>query len=109
MSPGPEAPDNSTLAEILSTFELEGYKGQMAARPGGRVLCLSCRTETEAAAMHVDALRRTEGASDPDDMLAVAALQCPACRSFGTLVLGYGPESDSDDAEVLALLGDVGR
>jgi hypothetical protein len=109
VSTRPESADNGTLAEILSGFERDGYTGQMAARPGGRVLCISCHNESDAGDLHIDALQRAEGASDPDDMLAVAALRCPVCGSFGTLVLGYGPESDSDDADVLALLGGVDR
>jgi hypothetical protein len=108
MDPPSESADRSeTLHEVLSGFELQGYRGQMAARPEGQVLCLTCHTESAAADMRVDALERLEGVSDPDDMLAVAALRCPVCNALGTLVLGYGPEAASDDSEVLALLGDI--
>ncbi len=55
------------------------------------------------------ALRRTEGASDPADMLAVVALCCPACDTRGTAVLNYGPEATVDDAEVLVGLEDERR
>ena len=79
----------------------------MASRPAGRVLCVSCHMESDAEEMEVDALQRAEGVSDPADMLAVAALVCPVCNSRGTLVVGYGPEADPDDAEVLARLGDI--
>ncbi len=99
--------NNRTLDELMSTFETEGYRGQMAARPGGFVLCLSCQMESEAGEMQLDALERMEGASDPADMLAVAAVVCPLCNTSGTLVLGYGPEASSDDADVLAGLGDI--
>ena len=98
-------PDSRTLTEILSALETEGYRGQMASRPGGRVLCVSCHMESDAHEVQVDAVQRTEGVSDPDDMLMVAALVCPVCDSYGTLVVGYGPESSSEDAEVLARLG----
>jgi hypothetical protein len=100
-------PGTSDLADLLSTFELEGYRGQMAARPGGRILCMGCHQESDADDMQVDGLQRVEGASDPADMLAVAALVCPICSTHGTLVLSYGPEADPDDSEVLSLLGDV--
>jgi hypothetical protein len=96
-----------TLNELMSTFEAEGYRGQLAARPGGFVLCMSCQMESPAGEMQLDALERMEGASDPDDMLAVAALVCPVCSTSGTLVLGYGPEASVDDADVLLSLGDV--
>ncbi len=102
-----ENPDNITLGEVLAAFELEGYRGQMAARPAGQVLCVSCHMESDAAEMQVDDLRRLEGVSDPADMMAVAALVCPVCNTQGTLVLSYGPEASRDDAEVLALLADV--
>jgi hypothetical protein len=99
--------DSSTLAELIATFEAEGYRGQMAARPDGCVLCTGCHQESYAAEMQLDGLERTEGASDPDDMLAVAALVCPICDTHGTLVLGYGPESDVVDSDVLAALGEI--
>ena len=102
-----ENPDNITLQEVLASFELEGYRGQMAARAGGQVLCVSCHMESDAAEMQVDDLRRLEGVSDPADMMAVAALVCPLCNTQGTLVLSYGPEATPDDAEVLALLSDI--
>ena len=102
-----ENPDDTTLGEVLEAFEVEGYRGQMAARPAGQVLCVSCHMESDAAEMQVDDLRRLEGVSDPADMMAVAALVCPVCDTHGTLVLGYGPEASHDDAEVLALLSDV--
>jgi hypothetical protein len=97
----------STLAELLAGFEVEGYRGQMAARPDGFVLCTACHQESPAEEIRVDGLERMEGASDPADMLAVVAVVCPRCGTPGTLVLGYGPEADADDAEVLARLGDV--
>jgi hypothetical protein len=99
--------NHRTLTELVTTFEAEGYRGQMAAREGGFVLCLSCQMETPAGEMELDALERMEGASDPADMLAVAALVCPVCHTSGTLVLGYGPEADPVDADVLAALGDI--
>jgi len=77
----------------------------MSVRPGGRVRCLTCRVVIDAATLPVESLRRTEGASDPDDMLAVAALTCPNCRTKATVVLHYGPEATEDDSEVLLHLG----
>ena len=106
MSRSTPASDASSLGEILSALEAEGYTGQAAARPGGWVLCLTCHEESPAADLAVDGLRRTEGASDPDDMLAVAAVTCPVCGTRATLVLTYGPESDEDHAAVLAALHD---
>ncbi len=104
---GADPAGGRTLTELVEAFELEGYRGQMAARPGGYVLCTSCHQETHASEMQVDGLERMEGASDPADMLAVVALVCPVCRGHGTLVVGYGPDASLDDSEVLTELGDV--
>ena len=105
----PMPADAATLVEILATLEAAGFRGQMAARPGGRVACFSCSQESRAADLRLEALGRTEGASDPADMLAVAGLRCPACGTQGTVVLGYGPKADADDAAVLSELGVAGR
>ncbi len=98
-------PLGATLGEIMATLEADGFRAQMAARPDGRIVCLSCRQESSAADFELQAMRRTEGASDPDDMLAVVGLACPNCGAKGTAVLGYGPDSDPDDAEVVVRLG----
>ncbi|MEW6154940.1 MAG: hypothetical protein AB1673_13285 [Actinomycetota bacterium] len=103
----PESVNSRTLAELMAAFELEGYRGQMAVRPAGHVVCMTCHQESPAAEVQIDALERTEGASDPADMLAVAALVCPLCSAHGTLVMAYGPEADADDADVLAALGEI--
>lgn len=100
---GPD-PDDSTLTDVLGVFLVEGFDAQMGARPGGRLICFTCRAESDASEMTLAGLRRTEGVSDPDDMLAVAALICPNCGARGTVALGYGPESDPDDADVLIKL-----
>jgi len=92
------------LGEVVRELEASGFTGQMAARPGARVMCFVCRRESDASAVEVAVLRRLEGPSDPADMLAVAALTCPNCGARGTVVLGYGPEAEEDDADVLASL-----
>jgi hypothetical protein len=99
----------ATLTEIIATLEAAGFKGQMAARPEGMLQCLTCRQENRANNFTLGAMRRTEGASDPDDMLAVVGLTCPNCGTQGTAVLGYGPEADPDDAEVVVRLGVLER
>jgi hypothetical protein len=95
----------ATLGEIMGTMDAAGFSAQMAARPGGLILCFTCRQESPAAEFELEAQRRTEGASDPADMLAIVGLVCPRCAARGTAVLGYGPEADPDDAEVLLHLG----
>lgn len=105
MSTGSQPAYGATLGEIMATMDAAGFSGQMAARPGGTILCFTCRNESPAADFDLQAQRRTEGASDPSDMLAIVGLACPRCGTLGTVVLGYGPEADPDDAEVLVRLG----
>jgi hypothetical protein len=59
--------------------------------------------------MPVLELRRLEGASDPDDMLAVVAVECRNCGLRGSLVLNYGPTATEEDEAVLLGLGDAQR
>jgi hypothetical protein len=54
----------------------------------------------------MSSLRRMEGASDPGDMMAVVAIECPSCQAQGTLVLGFGPAASAEDSDVLLVLRD---
>lgn len=101
----PVPADATTLAEIMAAMESAGFTAQMAARPGAMILCFTCHGESPASEVELGTLGRTEGVSDPADMLAVAGLTCPRCGARGTVVLGYGPEADPDDSEVLVTLG----
>jgi hypothetical protein len=94
------ARDAQTLRDVLARIEPAGYRGQFsvprdAAPDAGTVECLTCRKVSPAQDVRVDALLRLEGASDPDDMLAVAALVCPNCGTRGSLVVNYGPLGDA--------------
>jgi hypothetical protein len=103
------ASDARSLSEILAMYEKQGFTAQFGARPDGRIICFSCRFEAPAEEFELVSMSRTEGASDPDDMLAVAALRCPKYQCQGTLVLNYGPESGEDDVEVLQRLEAVDK
>ncbi|MBV8162550.1 MAG: hypothetical protein JO265_16655 [Acidimicrobiia bacterium] len=103
------ASDARTLTEILALYEGRGFTAQLGARPGGRIVCFSCHHEAPAEDFELVSLSRTEGASDPDDMLAVAALRCPKCGCQGTLVLNYGPEAGEDDVDALRRLEAVDK
>jgi hypothetical protein len=96
----------TTLTEVIDRLESRGYGAQFGAREGGEILCFTCRNAFPAGEADIEALERLEGASDPDDMAAVAAMRCPRCDAQGTLVLKYGPESTPEDGEVLLALGD---
>jgi len=98
------ARDATTILEVLDGFERAGYRGQFMCRADGEIECRACRQRFPAEAVGDAQLRRLEGASDPADMLAVAALTCPRCRVRGTLVLNYGPLASPEDAAVLGRL-----
>jgi hypothetical protein len=90
-------------------YEGDGFTAQFGARPGGQIICFSCHFEAPAEEFELVSLSRTEGASDPDDMLAVAALRCAQCEASGTLILNYGPEATEDDVAVLQRLEAVDK
>ena len=105
MTSTPEyASDGTTLVEIIRQLEDVGFTAQMSAVEGGRIRCFACREVSEAADVELTVIRRTEGASDPDDMVAVVALTCPRCGAKGTIALKYGPEAPLDESDVLRLL-----
>lgn len=97
--------DNTTLVDVLSTWSDAGFDGQFIGLDGGRVECTACGSVSDAAQLEVVEWRRLEGASDPDDMLKAVAAYCPACRTGGSLVLGYGVNASEDDAEISQVLG----
>ena len=103
------AADGTTLVEVIRNFEADGYTGQFAAVEDGQVLCFSCHVKHPAEEIELDVLRRTEGASDPDDMVAVAALRCVHCGAKGTVALKYGPDATVEEDEVLTRFDDRQR
>jgi hypothetical protein len=106
----PTTPQNATdatpLGEGLADYEAQGFTGQMSAQEGGLVMCYSCRATSPAGEVELVHLLRTEGASDPDDMTAVAAIVCPHCGAKGTVVLHYGALATPEEDDVLAALED---
>ena len=94
----------SSILEVVQEFERAGYGGQFAARTNGEIECFTCHQLMAAQAADTRQLRRLEGASDPDDMLALAALVCANCGTQGALILNYGPAATPEDADVLQQL-----
>jgi hypothetical protein len=106
----PTTPENATdatpMGEGLADYEAQGYTTQFSAQEGGLVMCYECRETSPAAEVELAKLLRTEGASDPDDMTAVAAVTCPRCGAKGTLVLHYGALAPPEHDDVLRALED---
>lgn len=96
------AAGGASVLELLSKLEAEGYEGQFAVGDEGSLDCLAGTHSFQADRVEPDELLRVEGASDPDDMAAVAGLVCPVCGARGTVVLKFGPEASVEDQEVLA-------
>ncbi|HUR64231.1 MAG TPA: hypothetical protein VM241_07095 [Candidatus Thermoplasmatota archaeon] len=102
IGPGSE----ETLQKVLERYNREGFTGQFGSRPGGQLRCFTCNEDLDPAKVALHALHRLEGASDPSDEVAVAALECPRCSARGTVALGYGPLASKEDAIVLKALHD---
>ncbi|HUZ44112.1 MAG TPA: hypothetical protein VMU63_06875 [Acidimicrobiales bacterium] len=94
----------SSVLELIAHYEERGYTDQMVLGDTAEVTCGSCGTRQRAARYRLQGQRRTEGASDPDDMALVVALECPHCSARGTLALKYGPDASPEEAEVLRQL-----
>jgi hypothetical protein len=101
-----DVPDAVTVTELLARFEEHGYVMSFGVEEGGKLRCGACRTVSDAHDVHVDAMGRAEGASNPDDMAMVAVVRCPWCTVAGTLVVGYGPMASPEDSDVVASLFD---
>jgi hypothetical protein len=93
--------DNTTLLEVLAEFEAKGFGGSMWVSRSGKLGCEGCHAEIEPSEVLVHEIRRLEGASDPDDMIAVVAVECPVCAFKASVVLHYGPEASPEEMEAL--------
>jgi hypothetical protein len=100
--------DNTTLVEVLAGYDAEGFSGQFSATEDGMLRCYSCHKDLRPSRAEIASTRRLEGASDPDDMLMVLALNCPHCGTAGTAVIAYGPESTPGESELLLGLEEPG-
>jgi hypothetical protein len=103
----PDAPgDHTTITAVLDHYAAAGFAGEFEVEDGPTVICSACGAASPADHVSRESVRRLEGASDPDDMVAIAAIVCPACATRGVLVLGFGPSSSLTDAETLSALRD---
>lgn len=96
--------DNTTLTSVIEGLTADGYTAEFTPRPDAQVHCGACGNLSAAAELEVHSIRRLEGASDPDDMVAVVAAACPKCVELGTAVLAFGPMGSPTDADVMMAL-----
>jgi DNA-directed RNA polymerase subunit RPC12/RpoP len=103
----PDAPsDEDTLTDVLAHYASEGFDANFSITEDGLVRCPKCRHEMEPDQLILHGLRRLEGASDPDDMLAVLVIECPHCGARGTAVARFGPGMSEGEAIVLRTIED---
>lgn len=98
---------DTSLVVVLESFRQAGWSANHTAVDEAHIRCGDCRTVSEAASIQIEARHRTEGASDPQDMLSVFGIACPACDSKGAIVVGYGPAASAQDDELMVALGDA--
>jgi hypothetical protein len=95
-----------SLAEAVRRYEAHGFRAQLGTRPGGNVRCHACHRDSPARWVRLLVLHRLEGDSDPEDEIALAGVECPACGARGTMALSFGPSAPIEDKLVLSLLDD---
>jgi hypothetical protein len=100
-SPAGVPSDNTELRAIIEDYERQSFDKTFVTAPT-TVTCETCGTVLQAERVVVHSLARLEGASDPDDMLAVLAISCSVCAAKGTLVVAYGPTADDLSLALLA-------
>lgn len=66
----------------------------------GRVECEICGAVSSPSDVEMHSRRRFEGASDPDDLVAILGVSCPVCATLGTLIAHVGPMASGEDAHV---------
>ena len=98
--------DSTTVTQVVDDSGEAGYESQFVLLPDAEIRCCTCSVVGHASTYAMDALRRMEGASDPDDAVAVIALRCPVCDAHGTMVLNYGPSGSPEEGDVLLALRD---
>ena len=103
----PDPSDNTTLREVLAGYVDSGFTAEFSPLEHSIIACNSCASTIAANRFTIHSLRRLEGASDPDDMMAVVATACPSCGAQGVLVLGYGPMAAAEDADILVSMQDA--
>ena len=101
-----EPGDETTMTNVLEGYAEGGFDSSFVVTDDSELECVECGAVSAPSDVSMSSLRRLEGASDPDDMVAVVAVTCPACGAQGTLVLGFGPMSTAEDAQVLRDLQD---
>lgn len=96
----------STITDVLEGYAQGGFSSSFDVTGASALECHECGAVSSPNDVSMSSLRRLEGASDPDDMVAVVAITCPACSARGTVILGFGPTATPEESDVLKELRD---
>ena len=91
---------------MINGYTEAGFSSSFTVTSDSMLECNSCHQVAWPSDVAMSSLRRLEGASDPDDMLAVVAITCPHCSAQGTTTLGFGPAASPEDSDVMSALRD---
>jgi hypothetical protein len=98
--------DNTTLTDVIVSYADGGFPAQFGVVADGMIECQTCGVASRPGDVEMHSRRRLEGASDPDDTVAVMAVTCPACGARGVVIAQVGPMASSEDATVTSGLKD---
>lgn len=85
---------------MLDGYAAEGFTDSYDVGDGGALIHAPTGTSVPAGEVEVVRFRRLEGASDPSDMVLVAAVRS-AATGDGAVVVKYGPEASEGEADLL--------
>ena len=92
-----------TVSGAITRLGAAGYSDDFRAEPEGlRAVNAGCVHAPEV--MHIEAVIRFEGTSDPDDEAIVFALRCEPHGVKGTYAAPYGAQVPECDAEMVRRL-----
>lgn len=85
--------------EARAALAAEGFDGNMDIVRDGKVHCHVCDDVHDPADVTIEAIRRYEGSTNPDDEESILALTCPCgCRGMATTATGVYGDSAVGDA-----------
>lgn len=94
----------ASIDDFLQGYAQAGYADSFHVRPDGTLLCASCQRTVQAERVKLRSMRRVEGVSDPADMGAIAALECPECGARGTATFCVGATCPPEHGRILRAL-----
>jgi hypothetical protein len=102
----PLPPNPATLLEVVEAAKQRGLRAEFTVAADALVHCSACGHDASPDTLSREWMHRLEGTSDPDELLTVSAVTCPACGAKGLLVLPFGPAADAREGDVARRLPD---